>query len=231
MCSRYRTDTKVYHRNRPGPGTLLAGHDPGYAEGRQMALKLNIIIGSTRPGRVGPAVARWVHEVAHQTSRFDVELVDLADFELPLLDEGNHPAMGRYEHEHTKRWSQSVAAADAFLFVTPEYDYFAPAALVNAIQFLFHEWTYKPAAIVSYGGVSGGLRSAQVLRSLLGNLNAVAINQPVPISFVRQLVGEDGVFRPELIIKEGTETLLMELQKWAVALKPMRELKELKAAS
>jgi NAD(P)H-dependent FMN reductase len=89
----------------------------------------------------------------------------------------------------------------------------------------------KAACETRYGGVSGGLRSAQVLRLLLGNLNAVAINQPVPISFVRQLIGEDGVFRPEPIIKEGTETLLMELQKWTVALKPMRELKELKAAS
>ena len=139
--------------------------------------------------------------------------------------------MGRYEHAHTRRWSESVASADAFVFVTPEYDYFAPAALVNAIQCLFHEWAYKPAAVVSYGGVSGGLRSAQVLRSLLGNLNVVAINQPVPVPFVRKHIGEDGVFRPEPATQEGTEKLLAELYKWAVGLKPMREISELKAAS
>jgi len=188
-----------------------------------MALKLNIIIGSTRPGRIGPTVARWVHEAALESGQFDVELVDLADFDLPLLDEAAHPAMHKYEHEHTKRWSRSVASADAFLFVTPEYDYFAPAALVNAIQCLFREWAYKPAAVVSYGGVSGGLRSAQVLRSLLGNLNMVAVTQPVPVPFVRNHIGEDGVFRPEPATKDGADKLLAELHKWAVALKPMRE--------
>lgn len=195
-------------------------------------LTLNVIIGSTRPGRVGPSVAEWVYDLVVKKGVFDARLIDLAEFELPLLDEGFHPSMSRYEHEHTKRWSQSVASADAFLFVTPEYDYFAPAALVNAIQYLFHEWTYKPAGIVSYGGVSGGLRSAQVLRSLLGNLNAVAINQPVPVPFVRRFVGEDGVFRPEPIIEAGTEAMLTELHKWAVALRPMREPREdLKMAS
>jgi NAD(P)H-dependent FMN reductase len=193
--------------------------------------KLNIIIASTRPGRSGPAVAAWAHELVQQHGRFEAELVDLAEFDLPLLDEGFHPIMRRYEHEHTRRWSQSVGSADAFLFITPEYDYFPPAALVNAIQYLFHEWTYKPAAIVSYGGVSGGLRSAQVLRSLLGNLNAVAINQPVPAPFVQQYIGEDGVFRPESILNEGLEALLTELHKWAVALEPLRERNQLKVAS
>ncbi|MDR3473203.1 MAG: NAD(P)H-dependent oxidoreductase [Devosia sp.] len=191
---------------------------------------LNIIIASTRPGRIGPSVARWAEQVARESGLFEVKLVDLADFELPLLDEPSHPSLGAYEHSHTRRWSQSVAAADAFLFVTPEYDYFAPASLVNAIQVLFHEWTYKPAAVLSYGGVSGGLRGAQVLRSLLGNLNAVAINQSVPVPFVRQFIGEDGVFRPEPIVRQGADTLLTELNKWAVALRPMRAEKIASAA-
>jgi NAD(P)H-dependent FMN reductase len=187
-----------------------------------MSLKLNIIIGSTRPGRSGPTIAQWTDAVARQSTAFDVELVDLADFSLPLLDEAAHPAMARYEHAHTKRWSQSVASADAFLFVTPEYDYFPPAGLINAIQFLFHEWTYKPAAIVSYGGISGGLRSAQVLRSLLSSLNVVAINQPVPVPFFNEFIGDDGVFRPAEPIVDGLRTLLGELDKWARALAPMR---------
>ena len=179
---------------------------------------LNVIIASTRPGRIGPSVARWVEQVAAESGLFEVRLVVA------------HPSQRRYEHEHTRRWSQSVGSADAFLFVTPEYDYFAPASLVNAIQVLFHEWAYKPAAVVSYGGVSGGLRGTQALRSLLGNLNAVAINQPVPVPFVRQYIGEDGVFRPEPIVRQGTDLLLAELQKWTLALQGMRKEKLSSAA-
>ena len=191
-------------------------------EGHTMPLKLNVIIASTRPGRAGPPVANWAYQFARDKAQFDVELVDLADFALPLLDEAAHPSLMKYEHEHTKRWSQSVTSADAFLFVTPEYDYFAPAALVNAIQFLFHEWAYKPAAIVSYGGISGGLRASQVLRQLLGNVNVMALNQPVSVSFFTQLIGEDGVFKPSKQTVAGMDTLHTELHKWAVALKPMR---------
>jgi NAD(P)H-dependent FMN reductase len=188
-----------------------------------MTPRLNIIIGSTRPGRLGPAIADWIKQVADDSRLFDTVVEDLAEFDLPLFNEANHPATGRYEHESTKRWSRSVASADALLFVTPEYDYFPPASLVNAVQFLFHEWKYKPASIVSYGGVSGGLRAAQVLRSLLGNLNVVALNQPVPLPFVQKYIGDDGVFRPEPVMKEGADTLLVELHKWALALKPMRD--------
>jgi NAD(P)H-dependent FMN reductase len=187
-----------------------------------LALKLNVIIASTRPGRGGPAVAEWVYGFAKENSAFDVELVDLADFALPLLDEPAHPATRKYEHDHTKRWSESVASADAFLFVTPEYDYFVPASLVNAIQCLFHEWTYKAAAIVSYGGVSGGLRGSQELRQLLGNVNVMAINQPVPIPFYSQFIDDTGTFKPNDAMISGTTTLLSELNKWAFALKPMR---------
>lgn len=136
-----------------------------------MSLKLNIIVGSTRPGRVGPAVGQWVEAQAREHGKFEVELVDLASFQLPLLDEASHPAMQQYEHEPTKRWSASVASADAFVFATPEYNYFAPASLVNAVQVLLKEWGYKPAGVVSYGGVSGGLRAAQTLRQLLEELH------------------------------------------------------------
>ena len=145
-----------------------------------MSPKLNVIIASTRPGRIGPTVAKWFSEFAEREGNFDVELVDLAEFKLPLLDEPMHPAMMQYQHAHTKAWSRSVASADAYLIVTPEYDFFAPAGLVNAIQAVMREWSYKPAGIVSYGGISGGLRASQVVRQLLGNVNAVAIAQSVP---------------------------------------------------
>lgn len=187
-----------------------------------MALKLNIIIGSTRPGRVGPVIAQWLLDAAREHGQFDVELVDLADFGLPLLDEAAHPMARQYAKEPTKRWSASVASADAFVFVTPEYDYFAPAALVNSVQTLLTEWFYKPAGIVSYGGISGGLRSAQVLRQLLGNVNVHALPQVVPVPMFQQFIGDDGVFRPSDPMRDGAKGMLDELHKWAVAVKTMR---------
>jgi NAD(P)H-dependent FMN reductase len=186
-----------------------------------MTLKLNIIVGSTRPGRAGPVIAKWMHDAAVAHGKFAVELVDLATFELPLLDEAAHPATRNYANETTKRWSASVASADAYLFVTPEYDYFAPAAVVNAIQVLLHEWTYKPAGVLSYGGVSGGLRSAQVLRQLLSNVNVHAIPQVVPVQFFSQFI-TDGVFRPNEQTQTGVSGMLDELHKWARALKTLR---------
>jgi NAD(P)H-dependent FMN reductase len=191
-----------------------------------MALKLNIVIGSTRPGRVGPVVAEWVKEAAREHGQFDVELVDLADFGLPLLDEAAHPKMQQYANEPTKRWSESVASADAFVFVTPEYDYFAPATLVNAVQTLMQEWFYKAAGVVSYGGISGGLRSAQVLRQLLGNVNVHALPQVVPVPMFPQFIGDDGVFRPNEAMKDGAKAMLDELLKWASALKTLRPAEE-----
>lgn len=187
-----------------------------------MTLKLNIIIGSTRPGRVGPVIGQWLAEAAREHGQFDVELIDLADFGLHLLDEAAHPMAQQYANEPTKRWSKSVASADAFVFLTPEYDYFPPAALVNAVQVLAKEWSYKPAGVVSYGGVSGGLRSAQVLRQLLGNLNVYALTQPVPVPMFPQFIGEDGVFRPSEPMKDGVKGMFEELHKVASAMKPLR---------
>ena len=186
-----------------------------------MALRLNIVIGSTRPGRAGPAIAHWLRDVAEAHGGFEVELVDLAEVGLPLLDEAAHPRLQQYEHDHTKRWSQSVASADAFLFVTPEYDYFPPASLVNAVQVLSKEWARKPAGVVSYGGVSGGLRAAQVLRQLLSNVNMHALPQTVPVPFFSQHI-QEGAFRPGDQVTAGTQGLLDELLKWATALKSLR---------
>ena len=188
-----------------------------------MTLKLKIIIGSTRPGRVGPTVAAWVNQAAKAHGKFSIELVDLADLDLPLLDEATHPAMQKYEHEHTKRWSAIVGEADAFVFVTPEYDFHTPAALINAVQVLLKEWTYKPAGVVSYGGISGGLRSAQVLRSLLGNVGVAAIPQSVPIPFFSSFINDDGVFTPNDKMDEGMTLMLDELVKWAEALEPLHK--------
>ncbi|MDB5523607.1 MAG: NADPH-dependent reductase [Rhizobium sp.] len=195
-----------------------------------MTLKLNVIIGSTRPGRSGPVVADWLYQTAVAHGMFAVELVDLREFNLPLLDEAAHPALRAYSNETTVRWSANVASADAYVFVTPEYDYFAPAALVNAVQTLLHEWAYKPAGVFSYGGVSGGLRGSQVLRQLLGNVNVHALPQTVSVPFFSQFI-VDGVFRPSEQAQVGAITMLDELHKWARALKRLRDEQAMLAAA
>lgn len=188
-----------------------------------MPLLLKIVIGSTRPGRKGPAVAAWAAQVAKAHGGFDVELVDLADFDLPLLDEAAHPAQQKYEHEHTKRWSAAMEPADAVVFVTPEYDYFPPAALLNAVQALHKEWRYKPAGVVSYGGITGGMRSSGQLKTLLGGLAMAAIPQGVSLPFFGESIGEDGTFNPSDRADNQANAMLDELVKWAGALKGMRD--------
>lgn len=188
-----------------------------------MALKLHTIIASTRPGRIGPKVAAWFHSAAAAHGGFDCELVDLADFALPVFDEPHHPRLRRYERAHTKAWSDSVAAADAFAFVFPEYNYFVSPSLVNAIDYLSGEWARKPAGLVSYGGMSGGLRAAQSLRLLLAGVKVMPLPEAVAIPFVGQSVGEDGVFRPTDAVAATVAPMLDELRLWAEALKPLRE--------
>src|SRR3954463_4426472 len=132
-----------------------------------MPLKLNVITVSTRPGRVGPAVARWVHEKAVVHGGFEVTAVALASFKLPVFDEPKHPRFRDYQHDHTKAWSESVASADAFVFVSPEYNYFPPPSFVNAVDYLFQEWAYKAAGLVTYGGPLSGARAAQMEKLML----------------------------------------------------------------
>lgn len=183
----------------------------------RMSLSLAVIIGSTRPNRIGPAVATWFRDVARKHSSFDVGLIDLASFGLPLLDEPKHPKLKQYQHEHTRKWSEAVEAADAFVFVTPEYDHFPPASLINAIQCLLREWAYKPAGIVSYGGQAGGVRAAQMLRPLLSTVGVVAIPQAVSIQTAANLA--DGQVVNSEQIRGNAEMMLDELAKWAGALR------------
>src|SRR5437868_699719 len=112
---------------------------------------LHVVTVSTRQGRAGRPVATWFVERARAHGGFEVRDVDLAEVALPVLDEPNHPRFRNYQHEHTRRWSAIVEAADAFVFVTPEYNYFSPPSLVNAFDYLLHEWAYKPCGFVSYG--------------------------------------------------------------------------------
>ncbi|MFV0282386.1 MAG: NADPH-dependent FMN reductase [Castellaniella sp.] len=187
-----------------------------------MSLKLQVIICSTRPGRVGPAVARWFHEFARNHGQFDVELVDLAAFDLPIYDEPVHPRMQQYAHDHTKRWGASVARADAYVFVMPEYNYNPPPALVNALNFVYREWNHKPCGFVSYGGVSGGLRAAQAAKLQITTLKVMPMPEGVAIPMVPKHIQENGEFASNELIDASAVTLLDELLRWATALKTLR---------
>jgi NAD(P)H-dependent FMN reductase len=185
---------------------------------------LQIIIVSTRQGRLGVPVARWFHEHASHFDGFQTELIDLAEVNLPLFDEPHHPRLANYQHEHTKQWSAMITRADAFVFVTPEYNFGAPPSLVNALDYLNREWAYKPAAFVSYGGVSGGTRSVQMAKSIMTGLRMVPIVEAVNIPFFTQLLDHaTGELKTSDVQVKAADLLLKELHKWAVALKTMRQ--------
>lgn len=184
--------------------------------------KLHIVICSTRPGRGGPKVADWFVGRAHLHGKFDVELVDLATVGLPLYDEPIHPTKRQYVHDHTKAWSASVNSADAFVFVTPEYNYGTPPALVNALDYLYHEWNYKPAGFVSYGGMSGGLRSVQMTKQLVTSLRMMPLPEGVALPFYAKSVTAEGRFEPGTTPDDSVTKMLDELLKWTTALKALR---------
>jgi NAD(P)H-dependent FMN reductase len=187
----------------------------------RMAL-LEIFVVSTREGRKGDAVARWFEARARQHGAFDVELVDLAEVNLPLFDEPEHPRLRQYAHEHTKRWSERVQRADAFVFVTPEYNFSVPPSLVNALDYLVHEWAYKPVGFVSYGGVSGGTRSVQMAKLLVTSLNMMPLPEAVSLPFFARMFAADGTFAPDELQGKAADTMLAELQRWTTALQTLR---------
>jgi len=187
-----------------------------------MPLNLQVIICSTRPGRVGPSVAQWFAEFAAKHDGFNTTLVDLADFNLPVYDEPKHPRLQDYQHDHTKKWSASVSQADAYVFVTPEYNYCPPPSFVNALNYVYNEWNYKPCGFVSYGGVSGGMRAVQVEKQLVTTLKMMPMVEGVAIPMVGTLLDEPKVFRSNELIDNSAQTMLAELHKWATAIQPMR---------
>jgi NAD(P)H-dependent FMN reductase len=183
--------------------------------------KLNVIIASTRPGRVGLPIGQWVFERVRQHGKFETQLLDLKEIDLPMFDEPNHPRLQKYEHAHTRTWSSMVSQGDAFVIVTPEYNYGSPPALVNALNYLYVEWNYKPVGFVSYGGQSGGMRSVQMTKQILGAMKMVPIVEAVHIPFFAQFMA-DGVFTGSESHERATVTMLDELLRWADTLKPLR---------
>src|SRR5713226_8399335 len=144
-------------------------------------IKTAIVIGSTRPGRKAETVARWVYEIAKKRDDSEFEIVDIKDFNLPMLDEPMSPMMGQYSHPHTKAWAAKIASFDAFVFVTPEYNHSTSGALKNALDFLYREWNNKAAGFVGYGG-AGGTRAVEQLRLVMGELQIADVRAQVALS-------------------------------------------------
>mgnify|MGYP001627794343 FL=1 len=187
-----------------------------------MTLKLQTIICSTRPGRIGPPIGQWFNDYANQQGQFESTLVDLADYNLPVFDEPNHPARQKYEHEHTVKWSKTIAEADAYIFVIPEYNFFPPPSFVNAIDYLYKEWNYKPCGFVSYGGAGAGLKSAQTAKQQVTTVRMMPMVEAVMVQMAWNHLDDSGQFKPLDLHLDSANGLLDELKKWATALKTMR---------
>ncbi|MHB1526815.1 MAG: NADPH-dependent FMN reductase [Candidatus Dormibacteria bacterium] len=187
---------------------------------------LQIVIGSTRPGRVGLPVAEWFHGIARAHGGFEVEFIDLAEVGLPMMDEPNHPRFHDYQQPHTKAWSATITRADAFVFVVPEYNYGLTAPVKNAIDYLQVEWQYKPIGFVSYGGVAAGTRAVQMLKQVVTTLKMVPVFESVNIPFVAQFLDDDGAIQANRVMEEAAAAMLDELARWAEPLMGMRAARE-----
>ncbi|MBQ1076299.1 NAD(P)H-dependent oxidoreductase [Micromonospora sp. C31] len=183
---------------------------------------LTVIVASTRPGRVGRRIGDWFTAIAAAHGAFDdVRLVDLAEVGLPFHDEPQHPSEGRYLHRHTREWSGTVAAGDAFVFVMPEYNYGFSAPLKNAIDYLYAEWRYKPVGFVSYGMTSGGLRAVQMIKQVVTTLKMVPVNEAVTV-FLREALDDAGELVPDPARAAAAEVMLDEVARLTAALAPLR---------
>jgi NAD(P)H-dependent FMN reductase len=186
--------------------------------------KIAIILGSTRPGRNGEAVAKWVRDIAVKRDDATFELVDLADFPLPHFDEPGSPAWGNYQNEHTKAWSAKIAQFDGYVFVTPEYNHSTSGVLKNALDYLYNEWNNKAAAFVSYGSV-GGARAVEHLRLVASELQLATVRAQVAISLMTEFENFS-VFKPNDYLLPQVDTMLDQLVAWSKALEPLHAVAE-----
>lgn len=184
-------------------------------------IKVAVIIGSTRPGRNGEAVAHWIHDLAAKRDDAEFELVDLKDFDLPHLDEVMPAAMGQYSHPHTHAWAAKIASFDAYVFVTPEYNHSTSGALKNAIDFLYAEWNNKAAGFVSYGS-NGGTRAVEHLRLVMGELQVADVRAQVALSLFTDFENFS-VLNPSVQQEDAAIAMLDQVIAWGEALRPLRK--------
>ncbi|MFF2996975.1 NADPH-dependent FMN reductase [Streptomyces sp. NPDC057950] len=182
--------------------------------------KIGIILGSTRPGRNGEAVARWVHDVASKRTDAEFELVDLLDYKLPHLDEALPPSLGQYSQPHTQAWAAKIASFDGFVMVTPEYNHSTSGALKNAIDYLYAEWNNKAVAFVGYGSL-GGARAVEHLRLIAGELQMADVRAQVSLSLFHDFENFS-VFKPGEFQVEALNVTLDQVLAWSKALAPLR---------
>lgn len=185
-------------------------------------LKIGIVTGSTRPGRNNKAVADWVLQEAQKRADAKYELVDIADYDLPLLDEPMPAVMGGYSRPHTRRWAAKIAELDAFVFVTPEYNHGLPAALKNAVDYLYREWNDKAAGLVSYGGNGNGSRAVEHLRGVLAAVKVAAVREQVGLSLFSDFVNLRE-FQPQPQNEKALHAMLDQVVRWGGALQSVRE--------
>jgi NAD(P)H-dependent FMN reductase len=183
--------------------------------------KIAIILGSTRPGRKGEVVAKWVYDLASKRDDAQFELVDLLDWPLPHLDEAVPPSYGQYANDHTKEWSKKIAEFDGYIFVTPEYNRSTSGVLKNAIDFLYGEWNNKAAAFVSYGAVAGGTRAVEHLRLMMGELQIADVRTQVVVSLANDFENWTD-FHPKPQHENDLDTQLNQLIAWSKALRGVR---------
>ena len=184
-------------------------------------VNIGIIVGSTRPGRKAEAVANWVHGIASKRSDGKYEVVDIAEYNLPLLDEPVPPSMGKYSKDHTKRWAAKIAQFDGFVFVTPEYNHATSGALKNALDFLFAEWNDKAAGFVGYGSM-GGARAIENLRLICGELKIADVRQAVQLSLFTDFENF-ATFKPAAMHEQVVGTMLDQVVAWSAALQGARK--------
>ncbi|GAA1125250.1 MULTISPECIES: NADPH-dependent FMN reductase [Streptomyces violaceusniger group] len=183
-------------------------------------LKIAIILGSTRPGRNGAAVAQWVFDIARRRTDAEYELVDIDDYRLPLLDEAVPPSLGQYSQPHTRAWAEKIASFDGYVFITPEYNHSTSGALKNAIDFLYAEWNNKAAGFVGYGS-AGGTRAVEHLRLVMAELQVADVRAQVALSLFTDFENFS-TFTPAEHQAEAVNTLLDQVVSWSTAMATVR---------
>ena len=184
-------------------------------------VRIAIVIGSTRPGRNCENVARWVEGIARQRADAEFELVDIADFHLPLLDEPIPPSMAQYTQPHTKAWSEKIATFDGYVFVTGEYNHGMPGALKNALDYLYREWNNKAAGFVGFGG-AGGTRAVEQLRLVTAELQVATVRAQGSLSLFDDFENYT-TFKPRPDREAGVTAMLDQLVAWSGALQGLRQ--------
>jgi NAD(P)H-dependent FMN reductase len=184
--------------------------------------RIGVILGSTRPGRRGEPVAHWVMEEAGRRSDADFDLVDLADYPLPHLDEPLPPSLGQYQNPHTHQWAATISRFDGYVFVTPEYNHSTSGVLKNALDYLYAEWNNKAMGVVSYGAV-GGARAAEHLRLIAGELQMADVRTNVALSLITDFENFTE-FKPGPHQAQALDTLLGQVVAWSQALAPLRNI-------